>query len=204
VRVYDASGTRVATLVLGHGAGAGHDHPWMVRVATAFAARGICVVTFDFPYMAMKKRGAPDPPAVLEAAFASVWREATAGGPMFAGGKSMGGRIASQVAAAGGFDPAPAGLAFFGYPLHPPGKPTQRRDKHLPRITAPMLFLQGTRDPFGSPEEMRELMASLPGATLEILEGGDHSLAAPKSQDPKGERLDQAVDVAAKWMRCRL
>ena len=200
MRVYDAAGTSIATLVFGHGAGAGQDHPWMVRVAHGFAAHGIRVVTFDFPYMEKKKRGAPDPPAVLEAAFASVWREASVGGPMFAGGKSMGGRIASQVAAAGGFDPAPAGLAFFGYPLHPPGKPNQRRDKHLPRITAPMLFLQGTRDPFGSPEEMRELVAELPGARLEILDGGDHSLAAPKSQDPKGERLDQAIQLAANWM----
>ena len=204
MRVYDATGKQLATLVLGHGAGAGHDHPWMARVAKGFAARGIRVVTFNFPYMEKKSRGAPDPPAVLETAFASVWREANAGGPMFAGGKSMGGRIASQVAAAGAFDPAPAGLAFFGYPLHPPGKPNQRRDKHLPRITAPMLFLQGTRDPFGSPDEMRALIATLPSATLEILEGGDHSLVAPRGQDPSGQSLEKAVDLAASWMAARM
>ena len=158
------------------------------------------MVTFDFPYMEAK-RSAPDRPPVLEAAFAKVWATASAKatGPMFAGGKSMGGRIASQVAAAGGFDPAPAGLVFFGYPLHPPGKPEQRRDAHLPKIASPMLFLHGTRDPFGSPDEMRAVTA-MPGgrARLEIIEGGDHSLVAPKRTDPKS--LERAIDIAAQWI----
>src|SRR5512140_1527564 len=136
------------TIVLAHGAGAGRDHPWMTRVVRAFAAHGIPVITFNFPYKDAGRR-APDPGPVLETHFARVWKEAAASapGPIVAAGKSMGGRIASQVAA-GGFDPAPAGLIFFGYPLHPPGKPRQRRDAHLPRITVPMLFLHGTRDPF--------------------------------------------------------
>jgi predicted alpha/beta-hydrolase family hydrolase len=186
-------------LVLGHGAGAGKDHPWMIRVAEGLEARGIRVVTFNFPYMDAGK-SVPDPPAVLEAAFAKVWKDAASKGRMFAGGKSMGGRIASQVAAKHGFDPAPAGLVFFGYPLHPPGKPAQRRDKHLPDITAPMLFLHGTRDPFGSPEEMGELVKSVPNARLEIVEGGDHSLAAPKRQDPGGGSLNRAIAFAAAFV----
>jgi hypothetical protein len=189
-------------LVLGHGAGAGQKHPWMRRVADGLGRRGISVVTFDFPYIAAKRK-VPDPPAVLEAAFREAWTQACRDhdGPFYAGGKSMGGRIASQVAAQNGLTPAPAGLVYFGYPLHPPGKPAQRRDAHLPQIRIPMLFLHGTRDPFGSPEEMRALAASLPGASLELIDGGDHSLARSKSQDPQGESLERAMDLAAAWMK---
>jgi hypothetical protein len=186
-------------LVLAHGAGAGHTHPWMIRVADGLAARGVRVVTFDFPYMEAGRR-TPDRGPDLEAAFEAIWQSVRESGPMFAGGKSMGGRIASQVAARSGFDPAPAGLVFFGYPLHPPGRPAERRDRHLPRIAAPMLFLHGTRDSFGSPDEMRELAASLPGARLELIEGGDHSLVAPKRGDPAGASLERAIDLAAAWM----
>jgi predicted alpha/beta-hydrolase family hydrolase len=187
-------------LVFGHGAGAGVSHPWMIRIVADLATRGIRVVTFNFPYMDAGRR-VPDPPPVLEAAFASAWKAAAGRGPMFAGGKSMGGRIASQVAARGGFDPAPAGLVFCGYPLHPPGKPAQRRDKHLPAIAAPMLFLHGTRDPFGSPDEMRELVATLPSATLEIIDGGDHSLLAPRQKPAASASLERAFDLAAGWIQ---
>ena len=114
---------------------------------------------------------------------------------------SWGGRIAALVGAKNGLTRAPAGLVYFGYPLHPPGKPGQRRDAHLPQIRVPMLFLHGTRDPFGSPEEMQALAASLPGALLELIDGGDHSLARSKSQDPKGESLERAMDLAAAWMK---
>ena len=188
------------TFVLAHGAGAGRDHPWMQRVARAFEASGVHVVTFNFPYTEAGRR-ATDRGPVLEAHFARVWKEAVASatGPMFAAGKSMGGRIASQVAAKGGFDPAPAGLIFFGYPLHPPGKPAQRRDRHLPQITVPILFLHGTRDPFGTPEDMQALAASLPRATLHLIDGGDHSLVATKKADPKGESVERAVATAIAW-----
>jgi predicted alpha/beta-hydrolase family hydrolase len=125
---------------------------------------------------------------------------AESGERRFAGGKSMGGRIASQVAARGGFLPRPTGLVFFGYPLHPPGKPAQRRDRHLPMISAPMLFLSGTRDPFGSPDELQSLVDGLPAAALQLIDGGDHSLVAAKKQDPDGARLEQAMDIAANWI----
>src|SRR5262249_46891390 len=158
------------------------------------------VVTFDFPYR-LAGKSAPDPPAVLEAAWIQAWRDAAAkaDGPMFAAGKSMGGRIASQVAARNGFDPAAAGLIFFGYPLHPPGKPKQRRDAHLPNIRTPMLFLHGSRDQFGSPEEMRELVKSLRSeASLEIVDGGDHSLTVRTKQ--KDARFEEVLDSAANWI----
>jgi predicted alpha/beta-hydrolase family hydrolase len=188
-------------LVLAHGAGAGKDHPWMKRVADGLERHGISVLRFNFPYMD-RGRGAPDPGSVLEEAFASVWREAakSVDGPMFAGGKSMGGRIASQAAARDRFVPTPAGLVFFGYPLHPPGKATERRDAHLPKIAMPMLFLHGTRDPFGSPEEMLALAAGLTAARLELIDGGDHSLVATKRADPKGGSVERAIDIAADWI----
>ena len=189
------------TFVFAHGAGAGEDHPWMVRAAKGLAARGIRVLTFNFPYKEAG-RNAPDPGAVLEEAFQSAWRGATRGatGRLFAGGKSMGGRIASQAAARGLFEPAASGLVFFGYPLHPPGKPDQRRDRHLPKIQLPMLFLQGTRDPFGSPEEMQALAAGLPTATLRLIEGGDHSLVSTKRADPSGQSIERVLDIAGEFM----
>ena len=187
--------------VLAHGAGAGRDHPWMRRAADGLTRRGVHVVTFNFPYMEAG-RSAPDRGPVLEEAFQAAWRDGArqATGPMFAGGKSRGGRIASQAAARDLFDPPAAGLVFFGYPLHPPGAPAQRRDKHLPQIRVPMLFLHGTRDPFGSPEELTALAATLPLSRLELIDGGDHSLVATKRADPKGQSIERALDLAAAFM----
>jgi predicted alpha/beta-hydrolase family hydrolase len=197
---YPAGGL-APTLVFAHGAGAGERHPWMLRVAAGLAARGVSVVTFEFPYM-QAKRGRPDPAAVLERTFADVWHEiagATHGPALFAGGKSMGGRIASQAAASGALAPSPAGLVFFGYPLHPPGAAAKRRDSHLPAVRAPMLFVHGTRDPFGAEDEMTSLAAALP-ATLHLVRGGDHSLATTRRDDRDGKGLADAMDVAARWM----
>jgi uncharacterized protein len=202
MRTYMAADSKSPTLVLAHGAGAGEQHPWMVRVGNGLAARGVHVVTFNFPYMDAGKN-VPDRADVLEKAYEDAWARLTAGrsGPLFAGGKSMGGRIASQVAARKGFAPEPAGLVFFGYPLHPPGKPQQRRDTHLPDITQPMLFFHGARDPFGSPDELTELTKRLPGSTLHVIEGGDHSLLTRKKAGPDGDTLDRVINQAADWMR---
>lgn len=203
MRDYLAASADAPALLLAHGAGAGEDHPWMTRVAAGLADRGIRVRTFNFPYRDAGRK-LPDPAAVLETAMQSAWAlmaTATPGARVrVAGGKSMGGRIASQTAARGLFDPEAAGLVFFGYPLHPPGKPEQRRDRHLPSLAQPTLFIHGTRDPFGSPEEMRELTATLPGATLDLIEDGDHSLVAPKRTDPAGVALSRALDRAATWI----
>ena len=187
-------------LVLAHGAGAGERHPWMLRVARGLSANGVSVVTFEFPYM-QARRKRPDHTPVLETAYRAAWEEVTRDAPtgttFFAGGKSMGGRMASHVAAANGFVPPAAGLVFFGYPLHPPDAPAKRRDAHLPLISAPMLFIHGTRDPFGSPVEMQDLSGSLPTSRLYLVEGGDHSLQRSK----RGESVDDAVGIAAAWIK---
>jgi predicted alpha/beta-hydrolase family hydrolase len=200
--LYRAKGARAA-IVLGHGAGAPQTHPWMVAVARALSARGLDVVTFNFLYTEARRR-APDRNDVLEATWrgavdAARARDDVAHGRLFIGGKSMGGRIATQVAASGEVDVC--GLLLLGYPLHPPGKPKQLRTAHLPRVRAPMLFVQGSRDPFGSPEELAPVVAGLaPGTRLYIVEGGDHSLAPLKSS---GETLDiviaRVADEAARF-----
>jgi predicted alpha/beta-hydrolase family hydrolase len=166
-----------AALVLAHGAGGGQRSSFMVRAAHELAARGVTVATFDFPYMAAG-RSAPDKGPVLEAAWRTAIDEARARPEcaalaLFIGGKSMGGRIASQVAAAG--VNGVAGLIYFGYPLHPPGRPEQRRDAHLPSIREPMLFIQGSRDEFGATEEIRTLLPRLRRAAIVEIADGDHS-----------------------------
>jgi predicted alpha/beta-hydrolase family hydrolase len=195
------SDSALAAMVVAHGAGAGQGSPFMVRTATGLAQRGVAVATFDFPYMA-SGRGAPDKPEILERS----WREAidAAHGkfgslPLYIGGKSMGGRIASQVAAQG--HPAIAGLVFLGYPLHPPGRPDQRRDAHLPAIQQPMLFVQGTRDAFGTSDEIRALLPRLRRASLHEVAGGDHSFKVPGRGAPKPEAVLAAVlDAVRAWI----
>jgi uncharacterized protein len=194
--VYPAA-RATAALLLAPGAGAGQRSPFMTAAAAALAARGIATATFDFPYMRAGRK-APDPAPALE----QTWREAVSAAhgvkgleslPLFAGGKSMGGRIASQAAAAN--DLGIAGLIFLGYPLHPPGKPQQRRDAHLPGITAPMLFVQGTRDAFGAAEEIRDLVPRLHRAELCEIAGGDHSFKVPaKGGTPQAQVLPQIYD----------
>ncbi len=196
-----------ATLILGHGAGAGQQSPFMVAFARALAALGVQIVTFDFPYMQARRRG-PDPTSVLE----TTWRAVIAatrerpehqGHRLFIGGKSMGGRIASHVAAdASGADLGIGGLVFLGYPLHPPNRPEQRRDAHLGHIHVPMLFVQGERDTFGNAEEMRGLTANLPGAELYVVDGGNHSLEPPRRGSLDRDAVFGAVQKQiAAWIR---
>jgi predicted alpha/beta-hydrolase family hydrolase len=167
-----------AALILAHGAGGGQKSRFMIDAGHALAERGITTATFDFPYMA-EGRKVPDKSPVLEAS----WRKAIdaarrhgafTGLPLFIGGKSMGGRMASHVASQG--VDAIHGLIFLGYPLHPPGRPDQRRDAHLPAITEPMLFVQGTRDQFGAADDIRALLPRLNSASrvYEVVDG-DHS-----------------------------
>ena len=177
------------TLILGHGAGAGQGSDFMVGFAVALAARGIDVVTFDFPYMEQGRR-IPDRNERLEACYRAVIdgvRRKRRGKALAIGGKSMGGRIASQVAA-GAADLA--GVVLLGYPLHPPGKPQQQRSRHLPRIAAPMLFVQGERDSFGTADELRAVVAALPSA--EALRGA------------QGRPLLQGAEARRSAAGCRL
>ena len=200
LKVY-RSGSPVAGLVVAHGAGGGQKTAFMVRTAEGLAARGIVAATFDFPYMSAGK-SVPDKAPVLEAA----WRVAIdhartkmPGVPLFIGGKSMGGRIASHVASQG--CPGLAGLVFLGYPLHPPGKPDQPRDAHLPAIAEPMLFVQGSRDAFGTAEEIRALVPKLQHATLHEIPGGDHSFKVSGRGAPKPDVvLEGILDVVRDWI----
>jgi uncharacterized protein len=177
--VYRAEGAH-ATLVLAHGAGAPQTHPWMVAMARAITAEHVTVVTFNFLYME-KRRGGPDRTEVLEGTWLSViegLRGLGFGPRPFIGGKSMGGRYATMVAAKDGVHVA--GVVALGYPLHPPGKPEQPRIAHLQAVRAPILFVQGSRDTFGTQEEIEPVVRQLPRAKLLLIEGGDHSLATPK------------------------
>jgi predicted alpha/beta-hydrolase family hydrolase len=237
------------TIILAHGAGANQLHPFMRLFAAGLAERGFDVLTFNFQYMEQGRR-APDPKAKLEACYRAVIEAARKhkrlkGNRLVIGGKSMGGRIASQVAAldCGGSTPLSdaaaqssqeskthwktkkhsnieatranesnvvqtptsdiAGLVFLGYPLHPPGKPEQLRDAHLPQITVPMLFVQGSRDAFGSAEEIRATIKKHHlRATLHVVEGGDHSLKVPKSSGLSQQKVyDSAMGEIARWLK---
>ena len=166
------------TVILGHGAGASQLSPFMVTFAQGLASHGLDTMTFNFLY-SEARRGAPDPKAKLEACYSAVIAAARKhkklkGNRVAIGGKSMGGRIASQVAA--GDEEDLLGLVFLGYPLHPPGRPDKLRDEHLPQVKAPMFFIQGERDTFGSPNELRAVFKRL-RITAELLEipTGDHS-----------------------------
>ncbi|HZS37192.1 MAG TPA: alpha/beta family hydrolase [Polyangia bacterium] len=202
-RLYRAAGPRArVTLVLGHGAGADQSSAFLVEYSEALAARGLDVMTFNFVY-SEQKRGAPDRPPKLEA----CWRAAIeTARPLFKdhalviGGKSMGGRIASQVAAAG-VDGLRA-LVFLGYPLHPPDQPDKLRIAHLPNIRLPMLFVQGDRDPFGSPAELTPILAPLEPAPLIVpIAGGDHSFKVAK-RDGGGPHIHTAIqDQIVRWLR---
>ena len=206
--LYPAAAERRAgvALILGHGAGAGQSSGFMLRCAADLAARGIDAVTFNFLYMERGRR-LPDANDQLEACYraviAALREHPTLGRLTLAiGGKSMGGRIASQVAAAGGAGDL-AGLVFLGYPLHPPGKPERLRAKHLPRVGAPMLFVQGERDAFGTPNELRPIIAALvPPAELYVVAGGDHSFKVRKSEGVPQEEVERAVqERIERWLR---
>jgi predicted alpha/beta-hydrolase family hydrolase len=173
-----------ATLILGHGAGAGQRSVFMVDFAHALSVLGLDVVTFNFLYTEQSRR-IPDRPPALEACYVAavetVWRAVpSASRHLFVGGKSMGGRIATQIAAADAALPI-EGLVLLGYPLHPPGRPDQKRDKHLPSIHRPMLVVQGSRDAFGLPAELRPILDGLtPRPLLDIVADGDHSFKLPR------------------------
>jgi hypothetical protein len=195
------------TLILGHGAGAGQGSTFMVDFATGLAARGIDTVTFNFLYTEQGRR-LPDPKAKLEACYRAVIETVAhrkgARGRLAIGGKSMGGRIASQVAA--GDVPDVAALVFLGYPLHPPGKPDQLRDEHLAGIKAPLLFVQGARDAFGTPEELQPVIKKLKvPVELYTVAGGDHSFKVLKRAGVSQVDTYKAVlDRIDQWLRATL
>jgi predicted alpha/beta-hydrolase family hydrolase len=200
------AGEANAALILGHGAGAGQRSTFMVEFAHALAALGLDVVTFNFLYTEQGRK-IPDRAPALEACWRAVIDAvrsdlASARTALFIGGKSMGGRIATQVAAA---DPALplAGLVLLGYPLHPPGRPAERRDKHLPAIGRSMLFVQGNRDAFGTPAELTPALAPLtPAPALHVVAQGDHSFKLSR-KDPAAQAavFAEVQQTIAAWIR---
>lgn len=178
------AGPEAPALVVAHGAGSGMHHPFMVGFCDALAGAGVAALRFNFPYIEAGRRS-PGSPKDAIAAFRAAFEAATArtdGRPVFAGGKSYGGRISSMAAGEG--MPA-AGLVFLGYPLHPPGKPERVRDAHLYELTQPMLFLQGTKDPFATPDVLQPVLKKLgKRATYVAFEGAGHSFERSRKDDP--------------------
>lgn len=179
-------------VVLAHGAGKDLDDPLLVAVAGHLATAGIAAVRFNFPYREAG-RAAPGSQREAEACYRAVASQVAERHPrLVLGGKSYGGRMASHIVADG--VPA-AGLVFLGYPLHPPGKPDKLRDAHLYGIQVPMLFCQGDRDPFATPEPLRAVLDRLPRARLLEVAGGGHSFEV-RGRDPGDIRAEVADGVA--------
>jgi len=191
-------------LALGHGAGGDRRTGLLVRLANTLAEGGRRVVLHNFPYTEARRR-VPDKPAVLEATVSAVAahaRAALGASRLVLGGKSMGGRIASQAVASG--LPVDA-LVFLGYPLHPPGRFDTLRDRHLPAIIAPMLFVQGTRDAFARPDLLASVLGGLGDrATLHSIEDGDHSFAVPRRTGRAPAQIEAEVAATiASWLTAR-
>ena len=189
--------------VLAHGAGAGMRHPFLETVAQRLAERDIATLRYQFPYMEQRARR-PDAPAVaaatVRAAVAEAARRAP-GLPLIAGGKSFGGRMTSTAQAE---EPLSGvrGLAFLGFPLHPPGRPDDKRAEHLARVQIPMLFLQGDRDEFADLKLLRPVVKRLgERATLHLVEGGDHSFRVLKrSGRVEADVMGELVGAIAEWI----
>ncbi|HZS61127.1 MAG TPA: alpha/beta family hydrolase [Gemmatimonadaceae bacterium] len=189
-------------LTLAHGAGAGMRHPFMEKLAAELANLGVATLRYEFPYME-QRRNRQDPPAVLHARVAEAAqaaREAAPDLPLFAGGKSFGGRMTSQAAAEGVLTDV-HGIVFFGFPLHPPNRPGTSRADHLAKVAPPMLFLQGTRDEFAPLEELRPVCESLgANATLHVVDGADHGFHVLKrSGRNDDEVLRELAQTVASW-----
>lgn len=178
--------------VLAHGAGAGMRHPFLESMAQALADRGVATLRYEFPYME-EHRNRPDPPAVAVARVREAVQRARAewpGLPLVAGGKSFGGRMTSTAQAEHPLDGV-SGLAFLGFPLHPPGRPSVARAGHLFQVQVPMLFLQGSRDEFAQLDLLTSVCTELgTRATLHLIDDGDHSFKVPKRS---GRTADQVM-----------
>jgi predicted alpha/beta-hydrolase family hydrolase len=190
-----------ALYVFAHGAGAGMKHAFMTAMSQALHAEGVATLRYEFPYMEEGKRRI-DPPAVLHARVREAVTRASAEGlALFAGGKSMGGRMTSQAQA---LEPLPGvrGLAFVSFPLHPAKQPGTRRAEHLSQVRLPMLFLQGTRDELADLSLLQPIVAGLPGAKLHVVEGADHSFHVLKrSGRTDAEVLREVAQTMAAWAR---
>lgn len=193
-----------ALLVLAHGAGAGMRHPFLEALAQSYAEHGIATLRYHFPYME-NGRGRPDPPQILHAGVRTAVSTAgllAKGLPIFAGGKSMGGRMTSQAQADRPL-PGVRGLVFVGFPLHPVGDPGTSRADHLMQIAEPMLFLQGTRDRLALPPLLNPVLGRLGDrAHVEWLEDGDHDFKVPvRGGNTRAQTLAWLAERTATWMK---
>jgi uncharacterized protein len=192
-----------ACYVFAHGAGAGMSHPFMSAVAAELGARGIATLRYQFHYMEQRAKH-PDPPKLAQATVRAAAAEATRlfpGLPLFAGGKSFGGRMTSQAQAASPL-PGVRGIVFLGFPLHPPGRPSEERARHLFDLQIPTLFLQGTRDEFADLQLLRPLIARLGArARLKVFEDADHSFHVPaRTGREDTEVRSEILDAFAAWI----
>ena len=193
-----------AGYVFAHGAGAGMGHAFMASLARALAAHGVATLRFQFPVMEQGGKR-PDPPAVAQAAIRAAVEEAGRrwpGLPLFAGGKSFGGRMSSQAQAAHPL-PGVRGLVFVGFPLHAAGKPGTARAAHLREVQVPMLFLQGTRDALADLALVRGVTDALADrATLHVVDGADHAFHVPvRSGRTDAQVIEELAQAMAGWMR---
>ncbi|MCL7927613.1 MAG: dienelactone hydrolase family protein [marine benthic group bacterium] len=196
-----------ALLVFAHGAGAGMQHPFMESVARELADRRIATWRFEFPYMAAGRKR-PDRAAVLVDSVRGAVRDAGVTAPdlpLFAGGKSLGGRMTSTAAAEAPL-PGVQGIVFLGFPLHRPGDDSDARADHLSRVEVPMLFLQGTRDRLAEIDRIRRVCAALgPRSALHVVDGADHGFSVPKRSGRTDERVrEELADAVAEWITRRL
>jgi predicted alpha/beta-hydrolase family hydrolase len=194
-----------ATVVVAHGAGAGMEHPFLRGFTDALNSLGLATLRFNFPYREAGRRFPDRPPAAIatwNAAMAAATEQAAThgdSGPLWAAGKSFGGRMGSMAVSEG---MAAAGLVYLGYPLHPPGKPEKLRDEHLYGMTTPMLFLQGTRDTFATPEILQDVVSRIgPSAVLQWMDGGDHSFAVAGAKRQAGEIGASLASPVASFIR---
>jgi uncharacterized protein len=191
-----------ATIVVAHGAGAGYRHPFLLGFARGMREQGVATVRFNFPYMEAGRR-MPGPAAHAIAAWTAVadWAvERSADVPVWASGKSYGGRMASMAAAAGAI--RPAGLVYLGYPLHPPGDPTKARVAHLPSVAPPQLFVEGTNDPFVDPHaQLEDAVATCQDAKIAWVDGGGHSFEVKGSKRPADQVGADLAPLVAAFLR---
>jgi len=197
---YIAPARPACIFTLAHGAGAGMDHVFMETLASALSQVGIATLRFNFPF-AEGKKGRPDSPAVAHATIAAAIKKAQELAPklpLFASGKSFGGRMSSQYLAANP-DSKVEGIVFYGFPLHPAGKPSIERADHLKEIKVPMLFLQGSKDALATWDLIENVCGSLKKTTLVKLEGADHSFKAGKK-----DIMSLLVEETKQWVEKRL
>jgi predicted alpha/beta-hydrolase family hydrolase len=195
--IYDGAPTEKATLLLAHGAGAPMDSDWMNTVAAKIAGHGIRVARFEFGYMAARRAGNRPPPSPanrLIGEYVSAIGSVQRSGPLFIGGKSLGGRMASMIADKQYKDGAIAGLVCLGYPFHPPGQPEKLRTDHLENLVCPTLIFQGERDPFGTKDEVATYTLSK-AIDIRWMEDGEHDL---KPRKASGKTLAGHMETIAK------